>query len=137
MNDFIMIHFGVTRTVHQYTLRLFQIGSFLLKLVEHVVTTQIKSHIDSNDLGNIFQSAYKSRHSTETAPLCIQNEIHLSLSKGMPTALVHLDLSAAFDTIDHDTLFLCLSTRFGFTGTVPGWFTSYRLDCFQSVKLPQ
>ena len=37
----------------------------------------------------------------ETALLCIKNEIHLALSKGMPTALVLLDLSAAFDTIDH------------------------------------
>ena len=40
-------------------------------------------------------------HSTETSLLCIKNEIHLSL--GMPTALMLLDLSAAFDTIVHDT----------------------------------
>ena len=109
--------------------------SFLSKLVERVVASQIRSHIDSNNLGNTFQSAYKAGHSTETALLCIQNEIHLSLSKGMPTALVLLDLSAAFDTIDHDTLLACLSTRFGFTGYVLRWFTSYLLDRFQSVKI--
>ena len=82
--------------------------SFLLKLVELVVAAQIRSHIDSNDLGNTFQSAYKAGHSMETALLCIQNEIHLSLSKGMPMALVLLDLSAAFGTINHDTLLTCL-----------------------------
>ena len=66
---------------------------------------------------------------------CIQIEIHLSLSKGMPTALVLLDPSDAFDMIDHDILLTCLSTRFGFTGTVLRWFTTYLLDCFQSLKI--
>ena len=60
--------------------------------------------MDASNLGNSFQSAYKSGHSTETALLCIKNDVHISLSKGMPTALVLLDLSAAFDTqyIDHN-----------------------------------
>ena len=108
---------------------------FLSKLVERVVASQIRSHIDSDDLGNTFQSVYKAGHSTETALLCIQNEIHLSLSRGMPTALVLLDLSAAFDTINHDKLLACLSTGFGFTGNVLRWFTSYLLDRFQCVKI--
>ena len=50
-------------------------------------------------------------------------------------ALVLLDLSAAFDTIDHDTLLTCLLTRFDFTGTVLRWFTTNLLDCFQHVKI--
>ena len=70
--------------------------SFLSKLVERIVAAQIRSHMDSHDLGNTFQSAYKVGHSTETALLCIKNEIHLALSKGMPTALVLPDLSAFF-----------------------------------------
>ena len=53
----------------------------------------------------------------------------------MPTALVLLNVSAAFDTIDHDTLLTCLSIRFGFAGTVLRWFTTYLLDHFQSVKI--
>ena len=109
--------------------------SFLSKLVERIVAAQIRSHMDSHDLGNTFQSAYKVGHSTETALLCIKNEIHLSLSKGMPTALVLLDLSAAFDTIDHDTLLSCLLSRFGFAGSALKWFRSYLQDRFQSVKI--
>ena len=109
--------------------------SFLSKLVQQIVAAQIRSHMDSHDLGNTFQSAYKVGHSTETALLCIKNEIHLALSKGMPTALVLLDLSAAFDTIDHDTLLSCLSARFGFAGSALKWFRSYLQDRFQSVKI--
>ena len=63
----------------------------------------------SNNLDNPHQSAYKTGHSTETALLHIKNEIHTSLSRGEPTALVLLDLSAAFDTINHDTLLKCLN----------------------------
>ena len=98
--------------------------SFLSNLVERIVAAQIRSHIDFHDLGNTFQSAYNVGHSTETALLCIKHEIHLSLSKGMNTALVLLDLSKAFDTIDHDTLLSCLSARFGFAGTALKWFQS-------------
>ena len=99
------------------------------------MAAQIRSHMDSHDLCNTFQSAYKVGHSTKTALLCIKNEIHLALSKGMPTALVLLDLSAAFDTIDHDTLLSCLSARFGFAGSALKWFRSYLQDRFQSVKI--
>ena len=109
--------------------------SFLSKLVEHIVAAQIRSHMDSHDLSNTFQSVYKVGHSTETALLCIKNEINLSLSKGMPTALVLLDLSAAFDTIDHDTLLSCLSARFSFAGIALKWFRSYLQDHFHSVKI--
>ena len=53
----------------------------------------------------------------------------------MPKALVLLDLSAAFDMIDHDTLLSCLSVRFGFAGSVLKWFGPYLHDCFQSVTI--
>ena len=99
------------------------------------MVAQIRSHMDSHDLGNTFQSAYKVGHSTETALLSIKNEIHLSLSKGMPTALVLLDLSTAFDTIDHATLLSCLSARFGCAGSALKWFRSYLQDRVQSVKI--
>ena len=80
-------------------------------------------------------SVHKTGHSTETALLSIKNDIHLSLSQGEATALVLLDLSAAFDTIDHSTLLSCLQDWFGVGGLALKWFSSYLTERFQSVKI--
>ena len=91
--------------------------NFVSKLIERTVSKQLKDYLSSNNLGNIYQSAYKAGHSTETTLLKIKSDIHLNLAQGLPTALVLLDLSAAFDTIDHLKLFDCLSSWFGFSNT--------------------
>ena len=75
------------------------------------------------------------RHSTETVLLSIKNDIHLSLSRGEATALVLLDLSAAFDTIDHSILLSCLLDWFSVGGTDLKWFSFYLTGHFQSVKI--
>ena len=103
--------------------------------MERVVANQIKQHLDDNNLSNYYQSAYKTGHSTETALLCIKNDVHTSLSKGVPTALVLLDLSGAFDTVDHRILLDCLASWFGFGGVVLDWFSSYLSGRVQSVKV--
>ena len=64
-----------------------------------------------------FHSAYRRFHSSETALLRVQNNIFASLDAGRSTALLLLDLSAAFDTIDHNTLLHCLQHWFGFLST--------------------
>ena len=101
--------------------------SLISKLVEHVVAKQLVDHIHGHDLDNSYQSAYKSGNSTETALLSIKNYIHYIkiLSWGEATALVLLDLSAAFDTIDHSTLLSCLQDWFGVGGSALKWFSSY------------
>ena len=71
----------------------------------------------------------------EMALLSIKNDIHLSLSRGAATALVLLDLSAAFDTIDHSTLVGCLLDWFGVGGSALKWFFSYLTERYQSVKI--
>ena len=109
--------------------------SFISKLVERVVAKQLLEHIHVHNLDNPYQSAYKAGHSTETALFYIKNEVHLSLSRGETTALVLLDLSAAFDTIDHSNLLSCLQNWFGVGGCVLKWFTSYLTDCYQSIKI--
>ena len=108
---------------------------FLSKLVERVVAKQLTSHINNNKLDNPHQSAYKPGHTTETALLSIKNEVHLSLACGEPTALVLLDLSATFDTIDHNILLGYLKSWFGLGGTVLKWFASYLRDRCQTVKI--
>ncbi len=108
--------------------------NFVSKVTERVVSKQIKSHIYTNNLDNIHQSAYKAGHSTETILLKIKNDIHLNLAQNRPTALILLDLSAAFDTIDHSLLISRLKSVFGFHGTVLKWFVSYLSGRSQIIK---
>ena len=105
---------------------------FLSKLVEQVVAKQLMSHINNNKLDNPHQSTYKRGHSTETALLSIKHKVHLSLACGEPTALVLLDLSAAFDNIDHNILLGYLKSWFGLGGTVLKWL--YLNNCCQAIK---
>ena len=74
-------------------------------------------------------------HSTETALLSIKNKVHLSLARGEPTALVLLDLSSMFDTIDHNILLGYLKSWFGLGGTALKWFASYLSDQNQTIKI--
>ena len=109
--------------------------SFVSKLVEGLLAKQLVDHIHRHGLDNSYQSAYTSGHSTKTALLSIKNDIHVSLSRGEATTLVPLDLSAAFDTIDHSTLLSCLMDWFGVGGSALKWFSSYLTERFQSVKI--
>ena len=61
-----------------------------------------------------YQSTYRKFHSSETALLRVQNDILVSLDSGFSTALL-LDLSATFNTIDHNILLHCLKHWFGIT----------------------
>ena len=62
--------------------------------------------------------------STETAVLKVLSDILLAIDAGDLSALVLLDLSAAFDTVDHDILLQRLKTSFGLSGMVLEWFRS-------------
>ena len=105
---------------------------FILKLVERV---ELNDHVSVNGLENVRQSAYKLGHSTESVLLSIKNDVHLAFAKGEATAIVLLDQSAAFDTIDHDTLLDSLSSWFGVSGVVLDWFKSYLSDRVQCIKI--
>ena len=80
---------------------------------------------NSSNTSNQYQSAYRKFHSTETALLEINSDILASGDAGNVTALTLLDLSAAFDTIDHTILQNRLDDRFGVTGKALKWFKSY------------
>jgi len=99
--------------------------SFLSKLTERVVKLRLTHHLSSNDLLNSFQSAYTKFHSTESTLLSLHDHIIKAMSHQKITALCLLDLSAAFDTIDHSILVHRLSTWFGLKGTVLSWLQSY------------
>ena len=78
--------------------------SFLSKILEKVLASRLNSFINSSYTSNDYQSAYKEFHSTETALLKIHDDILSLMDDGRVTALTLLDLSAAFDTIDHTIL---------------------------------
>ena len=82
--------------------------SFISKIIEKAIATQIHDHLINNDIVDNFQSAYKAGHSCETALLRVYNDIASTIGIGNGAMLVFLDLSAAFDTIDHATYF-CIS----------------------------
>ena len=87
--------------------------NFVSKVLERIIHARISSHLESFPSITPFQSAYRQFHSTETALLRIQNDLLLAINKQKVSALVLLDLSAAFDTIDHKILLSRLSSFYG------------------------
>ena len=83
------------------------------------------SHVCMNSFYPANQSSYRKNYSTETALLRVKNDILLDMNKKHITLLVRLDLSAAFDTVDHNVLLSRLHSKFGISGTALEWFRSY------------
>ena len=98
---------------------------FVSKLTERVVANQIQCHMIKNNLFPQLQSAYRSHHSTETALLKVKNDLLMNMNKGHVSLLVLLDLSAAFDTVDHKILLKTLQMKLGVCGSALSWFKSY------------
>ena len=109
--------------------------SFISKLCEKVVINQLQQHIETNNLSLTLNSAYKALHSTETALLKVQTDILNSIGNGHVILLVMLDLSAAFDTIDHGVLQRTLESDFGIIGKVSEWIMSYLSERSQQVVI--
>ena len=65
---------------------------------------QLLAHLNKFGLLPRLQSAYRACHSTETSVLKVLSDMLLAIDAGDLSALVLLDLSAAFDTVDHDIL---------------------------------
>ena len=90
---------------------------FISKIAERSAYEQTYDHLIAHNLIPELQSAYKKRYSTETELLKVQNDILLNMDCQHVALLVLLDLSAAFDTVNHDILLRRLETTFGITGT--------------------
>ena len=109
--------------------------AFLSKITEKAVALQISDHISSNQMHQEFQSAYRKNHSTETALLRMRNDILVNMNKQRVTLLVFLDLSAAFDTVDHDILLRRLEYKFGIRDQALTWFKSYLSNRSQHIVI--
>src|SRR5207245_6067925 len=109
--------------------------NFISKTLERIMHSQLTNHLESFPALCPYQSAYRQYHSTETALLRIYNDALLSIDQQKVSALVLLDLSAAFDTIDHQILLSRLASNFGITGSAFSLISSYLLNCTQSVTI--
>ena len=106
---------------------------FLSKVLERIVFEQRLAHLKRHGLFEQFQSAYRKCFSTETALVKVINDLLGASDSDQVSILAMLDLSAAFDTLDHDILVDRLSTTFGCSGCVRRWFMSYLVGRTQSV----
>jgi hypothetical protein len=94
---------------------------------------QISNYLEQSNLMPTLQSAYRQGHSTETALLKVVSDVSDAMDRGKLTLLGMLDISAAFDTVDHDILLKRLEIVFGLSGTVASWIKSFLTDRAQMV----
>ena len=109
--------------------------SFISKITEKIVASRFKKHLLENSLHEPKQSAYRSHHSTETALISVTIDIMCAVDQKKAVVLVLLDLSAAFNTIDHSILLNRLHKRYGITGTALSRFETYLTDRCQVIQL--
>ncbi len=98
---------------------------FIGKIIENVVFNQLNKYLNSKGYLDKFPSGFRAHHSTDTALIKIINDIHLNSDTGTISLLVLLDLSAAFDTVDHNILLQRLENCVELSGMVHKWFRSY------------
>lgn len=106
---------------------------FLSKTVERLVDARFTAYAENNSLLPVHQSAYRSQHSTETALVHLHNDMVAIVDRGDVGALILLDMSAAFDTIDHHIMLDVLEKRFDVREAALDWFASYFGDRTQVV----
>ena len=102
--------------------------TYLSKIIKKVVHLQLTKYIDTHELFADFQSGYRRAHSCETSVTKIHNDILMMIDKQQNVVLLLLDLSAAFDTINHQILIKKLKNMYGIKGTVLKWLESYLAD---------
>ena len=98
---------------------------FSSKLVEKCMLDQLLDQCNNNNLLPDFQLAYCQYCSIETSLVNITNDILWGMQNQEVTKMVILDLSAAFDTVDHSILLKILHKSYGFCDQVLKWFNMY------------
>nr|XP_049580551.1 ubiquinone biosynthesis protein COQ9, mitochondrial isoform X3 [Syngnathus scovelli] len=108
--------------------------SLLSKTLERIVSAQLHTHLQSNNLYEPFQSGFRQLYSTETALVKVTNDLLISADSGALNILLLLDLSTAFDTVNYSILLQRLRQR-GVEGTALDWLTSYLANRNQFISL--
>ncbi len=100
---------------------------FIAKSLERVVFNQLSLFLAQNNILDNNQSGFRSGHSTETALLSVTEALRLARAASKSSVLILLDLSAAFDTVNHQIL-MSILRKMGISGTALLWFESYLSD---------
>ncbi len=108
---------------------------FISRILEKAVFCQLQLFLNKNHISEVFQSGFKPFHSTESALLRVLNDIYTATDAGDSVILVLLDLSAAFDTVDHTLLLSRLQSHVGIKGSVLNWFKSFLSERYFSVRI--
>ena len=109
--------------------------SFLSKIIEKCVHIQLTKYLDENNLHAKHQSGYRVHHSCESAITKIHNDLLIMVDKRDHAVLLLLDLSAAFDTLNHSLLITKLKRNFNLKGNVLKWLESYLQGRSMTIKV--
>ena len=109
--------------------------SFMSKILEKIVVKQLMSYLLESNLLPKFQSGYRGHHFTETLLVRLVSEIHTAIDNGEVTVFALLNVSAAFDSVDHNILLQRLRTSFGLGGRELEWLESFFCGRSQSVHI--
>lgn len=109
--------------------------SFISKLTERVVHSRINEHLAANSLENHAQYGYKKKHSCETLLLKLIDDILVACDKNLGVVVMIIDLSAAFDTVDHSLLLNQLQFKYHIVGSALQWLKSFLSGRSQRVKV--
>ena len=107
---------------------------YLSKLLERAIKSQRLAHLDGNGSQPECQSAYRKSHSTESALLKISSDALAAADVDMLTLMGFLDLSAAFDCVDHEIFLRRAEVSFGILENASCWIRSYldgRTQCLR------
>ena len=108
---------------------------FLSKLIERVVDSRIQEHLARNNLNSDRQFGCKKFHSTETLLIKIVDNLLMACDKNLASVVILLDLSAAFDTVDHKKLLHLLQFEYGIRGVALKWFKSFLIGRSFNIKI--
>lgn len=105
-----------------------------MKILERAVHNQLYKYFQDNNILCKNQHGFRPKHSTTTALTLLTDQILWNMDKGLITGGIFLDLSKAFDTVDHKTLLHKLQS-YGVKGSTLEWFNSYLSNRQQRTKV--
>lgn len=109
--------------------------SSISKVAERLAHAKVSDYVEENSIWCLLQAGFRSDHSTQSLFLHLTDAWYRSLDSGYLIGVVFLDISKAFDLVNHSALLSKLKHQFGFDGSSCEWFRSYLSDRCQVVHL--